>query len=218
MSSISNSIMVPRPAVLNLYRRYLKSAIAVPNTTIRLLLLQQIRMGFRRHRLVISQVAQRELIQQAFKDLEIIEDPRHAKTLYVNKYGMISCLEWEVRRTEFHFQSGFEYIGFGFMVLMMSLLVIVLLNTKPVQNYDPALTDLVDYMADRLESPDNPAAVWQIRQKQTFESIETMQRQRVLEARILSTFHGAPQQQKLPSLRNPAARDDAKEHVSLKFG
>eukprot|EP00760_Papus_ankaliazontas_P031511 PhM_4_TR5319/c0_g1_i2/m.81918 len=92
-AATGSGVMIPKSAVVHLYRRYLKAAIKVPNPTIRMLLLQQVRAGFRRHRFVVSGVAQRELINQAFKDLEIIEDERLSRTLFINRYGAISCLE-----------------------------------------------------------------------------------------------------------------------------
>lgn len=195
------SALVPSDAVALLYRRYLKGANRIPNVTIRMLLLQQIRNGFRRNRTITSPSAQRELIHQAHKDLSVLEDERLSRTLYINRLGMVSCLDWEVRRTEYNFtvetQSFWSvvlFLGFGFLFFVWR-------SAEPIEQHRPDLAKMVDVMAMRLEA-DSPEELAALREAQVRSSMMQRQKQVSLEHRVLATFHDAPSV-KAPSLRNP---------------
>lgn len=196
--------LVPSDAIILLYRRYLKASIRVPNTTIRMLLVQQIKNGFRRNQTVRSALAQRELIAQAQKDLAILEDDRHQRTLYINRFGVVSCLEWEVRRTEWHISPRGHNAYMAFFILAGYLVFHVLTHTRSVENAAPEISKSVDGMALRLEV-DNPDDIWAKREERHRRSMEQLQAQRTLEHRILSTFEDAPRPRDapLPHMQNP---------------
>lgn len=195
------SALVPSDAVTLLYRRYLKAANRIPNVTIRMLLLQQVRSGFRRNRSISSPSAQRELVNQAHKDLAVLEDDRLSRTLYINRLGLVSCLDWEVRRTEYNFRPETQsylavYLFIGFLVL-----VVVATHTESLETKRPDIAKMVDYMAMRLEA-ESPAELRELRNEQMRNSLEQRQFQLSLEQRVLATFHDAPNVV-VPSLRNP---------------
>lgn len=198
--------LVPADAVLLIYRRYLKAASRIPNGTIKLLLLQQIRNGFRKQRGVRSAMAQRELINQAHQDLMILEDDRHTRTLYINRFGMVSCMEWEVRRTEWHISPRAEKV-YQISFLMCTLFFgFLALNTQMVDNAHPDIAETVDLMMVRLEV-DDPSELPVKRQREMALHLDARGRQQSLEERILSTFRDAPQDQPAlsPTVRNPMA-------------
>ncbi|KAK7199828.1 NADH-ubiquinone oxidoreductase complex I subunit [Novymonas esmeraldas] len=195
------SALVPSDAVALLYRRYLKATNRIPNVTIRMLLLQQIRSGFRRNRSITSPSAQRELVGQAHKDLAVLEDDRLSRTLYINRLGLVSCLDWEVRRTEYNFRPETQtylavvlFFGFGFLVM-------VVLHTERLETRRPDIAEMVDLMALRLEAG-SLEEVREVRERQVRASLEQRQNQVTLEQRVLATFHNAPNAP-APSLRNP---------------
>jgi hypothetical protein len=193
--------LVPPHAICLLYRRYMKSAIRVPNTTIRMLLVQQIKNGFRRNQTIRSALAQRELIAQAHKDLGILEDERHQRTLYINRFGVVSCLEWEVRRTEWHISPRGTHAYIALFIAATFLALHILTHTKVADDASPEIAKSVEQMALRLEC-DNPEDLWSQREARMAKSIESIQNQRTLEHRILATFKDAPAP--LPHLQNPS--------------
>lgn len=186
-----SSELIPSEVVLLMYRRYLKAAVRVPNQVIRSLLLQQIRKGFRQHMHMRSALAQRECIAQAQKDLQILEDERHAKTLYINRFGAVSCLEWELRRTEWYVSPTGQKVFFVFAGFMFSFFTYLVIFTQRVEEYAPDIAQTVDLMAMKLEV-DNPQQLWEKRERDTQRQIETAFRVRSLEERILSSFENAP--------------------------
>jgi len=208
------SELVPPQAICLLYRRYIKAAVRIPNTTIRMLLLQQIKNGFRRNQSIQSALAQRELIAQAHKDLAIIEDDRHQRTLYINRFGVVSCLEWEVRRTEWFLSPKGSHAYIGLIVCSLALMLHVVTHTKVAEDAAPHIAQQVDQMAMRLEC-DNPEDLWKQREEKMQRSITQLQNQRQLEHRILATFKDAPEQFVLPTLTNASgsAREDFKLNV-----
>lgn len=193
------SALVPSDAVTLLYRRYLKAANRIPNVTIRMLLLQQVRAGFRRNSNITSASAQRELINQAHKDLMVLEDDRLSRTLFINRLGMVSCLDWEVRRTEYNFSQESEYV-IGFLLLCgFIFLGILAMKSERIENKRPDIAKMVDLMAMRLEA-DTPEELAAIRERQARNMLETRQHQLSLEDRVLATFYEAPSVE-APSLR-----------------
>lgn len=195
------SALVPSEAVTLLYRRYLKAANRIPNVTIRMLLLQQIRSGFRRNRGITSPSAQRELVSQAHKDLMILEDDRLSRTLYINRLGLVSCLDWEVRRTEFNFRPETQTYMAVFLVCGFGFLLTIFLNSERVEKRRPDIAEMVDYMAMRLEA-DSQDEMQQLREQQIRTMLDRRQHQVSLEQRVLATFYDAPNVP-APSLRNP---------------
>nr|CAJ2479110.1 unnamed protein product [Leishmania braziliensis] len=195
------SALVPRDAVALLYRRYLKATNRIPNVTIRMLLLQQIRTGFRRNRSITSVSAQRELINQAHKDLTVLEDDRLSRTLYINRLGLVSCLDWEVRRTEYNFRPETQSYLAAFLICGFTFLFIVFLYTENLETQRPDIAQMVDYMAMRLEA-ESPEELKEIRERQIRNSLEQRQHQVSLEQRVLATFYNSPNVPP-PSLRNP---------------
>ncbi|KPI85301.1 hypothetical protein ABL78_5641 [Leptomonas seymouri] len=195
------SALVPRDAVALLYRRYLKAANRIPNVTIRMLLMQQIRSGFRRNRSISSVSAQRELVNQAHKDLAVLEDERLSRTLYINRLGLVSCLDWEVRRTDYNFRPETQSYLSVLLFCGFSVLVFVLLHTERLEKKRPDIAQMVDYMAMRLEA-DSPEELREVRDRQMRNSLEQRKFQLSLEQRVLATFHGAPNIP-APSLQNP---------------
>ena len=201
-----SSELIPSEVVLLLYRRYLKASVLVPNQVIRTLLLQQVRKGFRQHQHMRSALAQRECIAQAQKDLQILEDERHAKTLYINRFGVVSCLEWELRRTEWHISPMGQRIFSVFASVCFAAILYIMINTKTVEEYAPDIAKTVDMMAMKLEV-DNPEELWAKREQDMLRQIETQHRVRSLEERILTTFKDAPEAAYLPqqpTLQNPS--------------
>jgi hypothetical protein len=199
-----SSELIPSEVVLLMYRRYLKSAVRVPNQVIRSILLQQIRKGFRQHMTMRSALAQRECIAQAQKDLQILEDERHARTLYINRFGAISCLEWELRRTEWHITptgQRFTYIVGG---ILFALFFTIIYRTKPVEEFAPDITETVNLMAAKLEV-DDITQLQAKREADFMRQFETQKRVRSLEERVLANFHDAPANLApvAPSLVNP---------------
>ncbi|GET91565.1 hypothetical protein, conserved [Leishmania tarentolae] len=195
------SALVPSDAVALLYRRYLKATNRIPNVTIRMLLLQQIRSAFRRNRNIKSASAQRELINQAHKDLAVLEDDRLSRTLYINRLGLVSCLDWEVRRTEYNFRSETQSYLAVFLIFGFSLLIIAFLHTERLETKRPDIAQMVNYMAMRLEA-ESPEELKEVRERQIRNSLEQRQHQVSLEQRVLATFYNAPNMP-APSLRNP---------------
>ncbi|CCW67702.1 unnamed protein product [Phytomonas sp. Hart1] len=185
------SALVPSDAVALLYRRYLKSANRIPNVTIRMLLIQQIRSGFRRNRTIRSAPAQRELISQAHKDLNILEDDRLSRTLYINRLGLVSCLDWEVRRTEYNFAPETHIIISVLLSFAFVLFAIMIFNSKRIEEYRPDIANMVDLMAMRLEG-DSIEELKALRQQQVRNGLERLEHQLSLEQRVLATFHEAP--------------------------
>lgn len=198
------SALVPSEAVSLLYRRYLKSANQIPNVTIRMLLIQQIRFGFRRYQGVSSAAAQRELIRQAHKDLQVLEDERLSRTLYINKLGLVSCLDWEIRRTEYHFSAKSRGALAAYMIIMTAILVTIVTNAQLSGTAHPEVSKMVGAMAMRLEG-ETPEEVNALREQQVLWGLERKRNRLNLEDRILSTFHDSPSVG-LPSFRNPEAR------------
>lgn len=193
--------LLPSEAVCLVYRRYLKSANKIPNVTIRMLLLQQIRFGFRRNSSLTSVAAQRELVRQSQKDLSILEDDRLSRTLYINKLGMVSCLDWEIRRTEYHVsQKSMIFLNVLFFVGFTSI-ALMLWNIEPVESAHPEINKMVQAMALRLEG-DTIDDVRAQRAAYYNSSMERQQNRVSLEGRILSNFHDAPFAQQ-PTLRHP---------------
>jgi hypothetical protein len=196
--------LVPAPVVANVYRRYLKSISKIPNVTIRMLLLQQVRTGFRRNAGLFNPLAQRDLLSQAQKDLQILEDSRLQRTLYITKFGSVSCIDWELRRTEYHFSPKSRFAMLAFIIFGYSVIASLLWRAQKMEDAFPDIAKVVDTMALQLEADSEEEAL-QNRVKQVKATIETLNRQMELEESILSTFHGAPQKGMLPSLQNPAA-------------
>lgn len=195
------SALLPSEAVCLVYRRYLKSANKIPNVTIRMLLLQQIRYGFRRNLSLSSPAAQRELVKQAHKDLQVLEDDRLSRTLYINKLGIVSCLDWEVRRTEYHVSSKAQNFVQAFLITGISLMLYVFLNMERMEDAHPEISKMVGAMAMRLEG-ETPDDVLTIREEQIKHTKERRDHRISLEGRILSTFNDAPFAQQ-PTLRYP---------------
>ena len=198
---MSSSELVPARAVALLYRRYLKAAVRVPNVTIRHLLVQQVRGNFRRHQGVKSPSAQRELLQQAHNDLMILEDERHARTLYINKSGAVSCLEWEMRRNEFQFTPRGNMVYQIFFAMAFAFFTHLVMNIQSVEKGEPEIAKTVDMMAARLEV-DDPAQLPILRAKQQQRMVDDLARMDDLERRILSTFQDVPADIRVP-LPNP---------------
>jgi hypothetical protein len=184
------------------YRRYLKATNKIPNVTIRMLLLQQIRFGFRRNQTLVSPAAQRELVRQAHKDLGILEDERLSRTLYINKLGMVSCLDWEVRRTEFHMNPRLRSILNVMFAIFFSVVAMLALSLEPVASAHPEINQMVSAMALRLEG-ETYEDVQALREQQYLGTVERQQHRVSLEGRILSTFYDAPTYAQQPSLRYP---------------
>jgi hypothetical protein len=195
------SALLPQEAVCLVYRRYLKAANKIPNVTIRMLLLQQIRFGFRRHQSLSSPAAQRELVKNAHKDLQILEDERLSRTLYINKLGIVSCLDWEVRRTEYHISPRVKGFAFLLLGLGFSFMLIIVLNLQRVEDAHPEINKMVAAMAMRLEG-ESAEDVSRLRQEQILSGRERREHRMSLEDRILTTFHDSPGTQQ-PSLRFP---------------
>lgn len=195
------SALVPSEAVALLYRRYLKAANRIPNVTIRMLLLQQVRNGFRRNRTVTSPSAQRELVGQAHKDLAVLEDDRLSRTLYINRLGLVSCLDWEVRRTEYNFTPETQYFWSIVLFLGFGFLLTVFLNMRTIEQHRPDLVQMVDLMAMKLEA-ESPEELLALRENQIRNNMNARQQRMSLEHRVLATFHDAPET-RAPSLRNP---------------
>lgn len=185
------SALVPSEAVTLLYRRYLKAANSIPNVTIRMLLLQQVRSGFYRNRSIKSSSAQRELIQQAHKDLQILEDERLSRTLFINRLGMVSCLDWEVRRTEYNFSTGAQVFMTVFLTVGFLFLGTVWWHAERIEKKRPDIAAMVDMMAMRLEA-DSTEELKNIRNYQAKNVREREVEQLKLEQRVLDTFYDAP--------------------------
>ncbi|RNF27304.1 uncharacterized protein Tco025E_00496 [Trypanosoma conorhini] len=197
------SALLPAEAVTLLYRRYLKSANRIPNVTIRMLLLQQIRSGFRRNKGITSPSAQRELISQAHKDLQVLEDERLSRTLYINRLGLVSCLDWEVRRTEYNFTPETQYFLSVYLIIGFLFIAVVVTSVKPLEARQPEINALVGAMAMRLEA-ESPEQLRKVREEQIRSGLESQAHQMSLEQRVLATFHEAPKVKVLPpSLQNP---------------
>jgi hypothetical protein len=195
------SALVPSDAVTLLYRRYLKAANRIPNVTIRMLLLQQVRSGFRRNRSISSASAQRELINQAHKDLAVLEDDRLSRTLYINRLGLVSCLDWEVRRTEYNYRPETQSFLAAFLFCGFVFLAIAIVHTERLEEKRPDIAQMVDYMAMRLEA-DSVEELRKVRDRQMRNVLEQRQFQVSLEQRVLATFNDAPYVP-APSLQNP---------------
>lgn len=200
-----SSELIPGEVVLLMYRRYLKAAVKVPNQVIRSILLQQIRKGFRQHMTMRSALAQRECIAQAQKDLQILEDERHARTLYINRFGAVSCLEWELRRTEWHISPVGQRVGFMFMGCLAIFFGLIVVRTKPVEEFAPDISETVNMMAAKLEV-DDVSQLQAKREADVMRQYETQKRVRSLEERILARFHDAPETvaPAMPTLNNPS--------------
>ena len=203
------SELLPREAICLLYRRYLRGAMKCHNTTIKLLLIQQIRNGFRRNQNIRSAAVQRELIEQANRDLMILEDERHNRTLYINRFGAVSCLEWETRRTEWHF-AEYGFIGIQIWCFFMLMICLQMAYTATrVENLNPDIAKCVDMMTMKLET-DNVEDYFKKKDAEMKRHIEQVQATRNLEHRILATFKDAPDDPSnwrgnQPSLTNPTA-------------
>jgi hypothetical protein len=197
------SALLPNQAVVLLYRRYLKASNKVTNATIRLLLINQVRLGFRRSKGVADPTIQRELVNQAHKDLQILEDERLSRTLFINKLGMVSCLDWEVRRTEYHFSPKIKMVINGGAVIVLFTLIAMCFSASTAEETSPDWIRAVDAMAARLEG-NSPEEVLRRRKERYERVVEGHQRGLTLEERILATFDGAPAPP--PSIRNPEAR------------
>jgi hypothetical protein len=167
-----------------------------------MLLLQQIRFGFRRNQTLVSPAAQRELVRQAHKDLGILEDERLSRTLYINKLGMVSCLDWEVRRTEFHMNPRLIGILNILFAVFFSIVAMLALSLEPVASAHPEINQMVSAMALRLEG-ETYEDVQALREQQYLGTVERQQHRVSLEGRILSTFYDAPTYAQQPSLRYP---------------
>ncbi len=195
--------MIPNQVILGIYRRYLKSALLCTNPTIRGVLLSQIKGGFAKNRFLRSPVAQRELVAQAHRDLQILEDERHTRTLYLNKFGQVSCMEWELRRTEWHFFPN----GYKFMTVISFsgayFCLFILMNTQREDTANPEIAKTVDYMAIKLEV-DDPKMFRAKRQNDLLRHLEDLDRSSDLEKRILMTFKNSPASlDQLPSSLHP---------------
>ncbi|EPY35455.1 hypothetical protein AGDE_02095 [Angomonas deanei] len=199
------SALVPSEAVTLLYRRYLKAANSIPNVTIRMLLLQQIRAGFERNKGITSPSAQRELVNQAHKDLQVLEDDRLSRTLYINRLGMVSCLDWEVRRTEYNF-SPESQVAIGILLFIgFSCVFFLCWKTKSIEQQRPDIAEMVNFMALRLEA-DSAEELTALRENQIRNMLESKKRQSELENRVLSTFYQAPKVDlPAPTLRGTSA-------------
>ena len=180
-----------------LYRRYLKAANQIHNITIRMLLVQQVRQSFRRHASVKAATAQRELILQAHKDLAVLEDDRLQKTLFINKIGMVSCLDWEHRRTEFHFDPRGEKYLWALLWGVAMLVATIFLGMKPLETVNPSAADAVDILAQKLHAS-SPEEYRKQEEARIRGMLGTSRRQADLQHRILTSFDGAP--------GNPASR------------
>lgn len=203
-----SSQLVPSQVVACLYRRYLKAATKIPNATIRMLLLTQVRSGFRGQRLLTSAITQREIIEQAHKDLAILEDERHVRTLYINRFGNVSCMEWEMRKTEWHFTQKAQWFYTTFLSLGFAFFAYILINVRMVDDANPQIAKSVELMAAKMEVED-PRRLSELRARQVRNSLESKKRRDELELRILSTFQEVPEETsrdlQLPTLRNPNA-------------
>lgn len=185
------SALVPPPAVCTLYRRYLKSANNITNITIRMMLLQQVRNSFRRHSNVRSAAAQRELIVQAHKDLNILEDKRLQRSLYINRLGMVSCIDWESRRTEFHLDPKIAPYIIAVLSCILFLFHLIPFFTYTVEDKFPKEAKAVSLMHSRVHGGTVEEA--EKAERNRIEGmLSTSQRQRELQRRILSTFDDAP--------------------------
>ncbi|EPY29508.1 hypothetical protein STCU_04513 [Strigomonas culicis] len=198
------SALVPSDAVALLYRRYLKAANRIPNVTIRMLLLQQIRAGFNRNKSLTSPSAQRELINQAHKDLQVLEDDRLSRTLYINRLGLVSCLDWEVRRTEYNFKPETQSFVALLLVIGFSVVFMIIYHAERIEQKRPDIAQMVNLMSMRLEA-DSVEELQQQREREVRSMLERKAHQRGLEQRILTTFYQAPMVDvPAPSLRNPS--------------
>jgi hypothetical protein len=201
--------LLPSEAICLLYRRYLRGAVKCQNTTIKLLFLQQIRNGFRRNAGIRSAAVQRELVEQASRDLNILEDERHNRTLYINRYSAVSCMEWESRRTEWHF-GEYGFIAIQLWAVCMGCFCLQMVYTASrVENLNPDIAKCVDLMTMKLET-DNTEDYFQKKDREMKLHIEQVQATRNLERRILATFKDAPDdpsnwRSNQPSLMNPSA-------------
>ena len=186
------SALVPADAVCMLYRRYLKSANNITNITMRMMLTQQIRNSFRRHSNVRSAAAQRELIVQAHKDLAILEDSRLQRSLYINRLGMVSCIDWESRHTEFHLDPSI-------MQLLFCVLAVIFLGFNALPFFAERPEDLmpdsaraVDMMIARAHGSEDLAAYAEKERERIEGMLSTSQRQRALQRSIFTTFEDSP--------------------------
>lgn len=193
--------LVPVEVVANVYRRYVKSVNRIPNMTIRLLLLHQIRSGFRKNAHVTNHNAQKELLVQAQKDLQILEDDRLSRTLYITRFGHVSCIDWELRRTEYHIEPRARTTVVMFLVIVYSIAVYAWFNTSRIDKSHPDIAKLVDQMAIRLEGGDENEIRERTR-KSVLRNIDTIDKRLDLEHRILSTFSNVPSGA-VPTLTNP---------------
>lgn len=185
------SALVPSDAVALLYRRYLKAANTIPNVTLRMLLLQQIRSGFARNMTICSPAAQHELVEQAHKDLQILEDERLARTLYINRLGLVSCLDWEVRRTEYHFRPQVKYAVIAFLSVWYVFFFMVFFYSKKIDKAHPDIASMVDSMRMRLEA--GSAEEMHEMLKLRAQNNAAQHQQRVdLEERIFASFYNVP--------------------------
>eukprot|EP00760_Papus_ankaliazontas_P031510 PhM_4_TR5319/c0_g1_i2/m.81919 len=98
------------------------------------------------------------------------------------------------------------YVAYVIGGLLVSLLFGIILNTKPIEQYDEELTDLVDFMAERVHTNGHPDDMQQVINEKTKSALYTVRRQRELEHKIVSSFPGAPESQRIPSLGNPNVR------------
>ena len=201
--------LLPAEAICLLYRRYLPGAMRCQNVTIKLLLLQQIRNGFRRNAGIRSAAVQRELVEQANRDLMVLEDDRHNRTLYINRFGAVSCLEWENKRTEWHYTDlGFTVVQI-WLFLAGGVILQMLWTATEMTNLNPDISKCVDQMTMKLEV-DNVGDYFQKKDEEMRLHLEQVQATRNLEHRILATFKDAPDdpsnwRANQPSLMNPSA-------------
>ena len=200
------SALIPAPAVCIVYRRYLKSATKIPNSTIRLLLIQQIRAGFRRNTSVFTPEAQRELINQSFKDLHILEDERLSRTLFINRVGMVSSIDWEVRRVQYNFSEDTMLPVMLVTWLFMGMMIYAFLTAQRLENTYPELNDLVFGMRLRLEGS-NPEEIVQKREKDVRNQLEQRRTRDELECRILSNFQNIPESVREQNLQELKVRN-----------
>lgn len=185
--------LIPASAVCLLYRRYLKASARIPNATVRMLLLSQVRSEFRSKADITTVNAQRELVSKAMSDLNVLEDERLAKTLFINETGAVSCIDWEMRRT----QEGIEIErkGINMLLIMVVIGAAILAEAMstmqtPTQKY-PKIANVVDAMAQRLEGS-TPEEVREKRERAVLETRGMMHGRAELQDRIYRTFDRAP--------------------------